>query len=106
MFGKQDKSKLSKKELKQLEKQRKQAEKEQALLDRYGVSGLKNQEDIESVKRIASSMAGDGFFDLGSALGGANEKDYLRRLYDLNKVLMEQNFILIRQLDEISSKLK
>lgn len=37
---------------------------------------------------------------------GANEKDYLRRLYDLSKVLMEQNFILIRQLDEISSKLK
>lgn len=107
MFGKTEQPpKLSKKELKELEKQQKQAQKEHALLEKYGVENLHNPQDIESVKRIATSMAGDGFFDLGSALGGANEKDYLRRLYDLAKVQMEQNFILIRQLDELNSKLK
>lgn len=51
-------------------------------------------------------MAGDGFFDFGTLLGGANEKDYLKHLYYLAKVQMEQNFIIIRQLDEINSKLK
>ena len=105
MFGKFD-DKMSKKELKELEKQRKQQEKEQALLERFGVDSLRNPKDIQSVKNIAASMAGSSFFEVGAALGGASEKDWLDRIYHQNKILMEQNFILIRQLDEISSKLK
>lgn len=105
MFGKSD-DKLSKKELKELEKQRKEEEKIAAALARYGLDGLRNPQDIQSVRNIIAAQAGDGFFEFGQLLGGANEKDFLRQLYYQNKVLMEQNFILIRQLDEISSKLK
>ncbi len=105
MFGKSD-DKLSKKELKELEKQRKEEEKIATALARYGLDGLRNPQDIQSVRNIIAAQAGDGFFEFGQLLGGANEKDFLRQLYYQNKVLMEQNFILIRQLDEISSKLK
>lgn len=105
MFGKSD-DKMSKKELKELEKQRKEEEKIAAALARYGLDGLRNPQDIQSVRNIIAAQAGDGFFEFGQLLGGANEKDFLRQLYYQNKVLMEQNFILIRQLDEISSKLK
>ena len=97
---------MSKKELKELEKQRKEEEKIAAALARYGLDGLRNPQDIQSVRNIIAAQAGDGFFEFGQLLGGANEKDFLRQLYYQNKVLMEQNFILIRQLDEISSKLK
>lgn len=105
MFGRSD-DKMSKKELKELEKQRKEEEKIAAALARYGLDGLRNPQDIQSVRNIIAAQAGDGFFEFGQLLGGANEKDFLRHLYYQNKVLMEQNFILIRQLDEISSKLK
>ncbi len=105
MFGKSD-DKMSKKELKELEKQRKEEEKIAAALARYGLDGLRNPQDVQSVRNIIAAQAGDGFFEFGQLLGGANEKDFLRQLYYQNKVLMEQNFILIRQLDEISSKLK
>ena len=98
--------KLSKKELKELEKQRKEEEKIAAALARYGLDGLRNPRDVQSVRNIIAAQAGDGFFEFGQLLGGANEKDFLRQLYYQNKVLMEQNLILIRQLDEISSKLK
>lgn len=109
MFGKPDPNtppKLNKKEMKELEKQRKQEEKTAAALARYGLDSLTNPKDIESVKKIISSQAGDGFFEFGQLLGGANEKDYLRQIYYQNQVLVEQNFILIRQLDEIASKMK
>lgn len=92
--------------MKEMEKERKRQEKEQALLARFGVDTLTNPKDIQSVKNIAGSLAGDSLFDLGQALGGANEKDYLQRIYSQNQVLIEQNFILIRQLDEIASKMK
>ncbi len=105
MFGKSD-DKMSKKELKELEKQRKEEEKIAAALARYGLDGLRNPQDVQSVRNIIAAQSGDGFFEFGQLLGGANEKDFLRQLYYQNKILMEQNFILIRQLDEISSKLK
>lgn len=89
MFGKSE-DKINKKELKEQEKQRKQAEKEKAFLEKYGVGALKNPQDVESVKKIAINMAGDGFFDFGTLLGGANEKDYLKHLYYLAKVQMEK----------------
>ena len=57
-------------------KEEKQARKEQMILERYGMQNLHNKEDVESVKRIAQELAGENFFDLGVAFGGANEKNF------------------------------
>lgn len=47
---------MSKKELKELEKQRKEEEKIAAALARYGLDGLRNPQDIQSVRNIIAAQ--------------------------------------------------
>lgn len=85
------------------EKQQKQAEKEARLLRKYGLEGL-DSKNLESVKAIATELVGTGLMDAGMKLSmSAKVEDQLQVQYQ--KVLMEQNWIIIRQLDEISKKL-
>ena len=86
-------------------KEEQQARKEQMILERYGMQNLHNKEDVESVKRIAQELAGENFFDLGVAFGGANERELLSRQTGLQRAILEQNFVLIRQLDRIAQLL-
>lgn len=80
-------------------------EKEKELLARYGLDGLTNPKDVESVKSIASNLVGAGLMDAGMKIGmGAKVEDQLQVMYQ--KAIMEQNFIIIRKLCEISEKLK
>lgn len=80
-------------------------EKEKALLEKYGLDGLSNPKDVESVKSIASNLVGSGLMDAGMRIGmGAKVEDQLQVMYQ--KAIMEQNFIIIRKLCEISEKLK
>ena len=80
-------------------------EKEKALLEKYGLDELSNPKDVESVKSIASNLVGAGLMDAGMKIGmGAKVEDQLQVMYQ--KAIMEQNFIIIRKLCEISEKLK
>ena len=80
-------------------------EKEKELLTRYGLDGLTNPKDVESVKSIASNLVGAGLMDAGMKIGmSAKVEDQLQVMYQ--KAIMEQNFIIIRKLCEISEKLK
>lgn len=82
-------------------KEEKQARKEQEMLEKYGLQELSNDDDIASVKKIVSELAGSGLMETGIALGGGNEKDILRVQMNYQRAILEQNFILIRQLDRI-----
>lgn len=85
------------------EKNQKQADKEARLLRKYGLEGLDGK-NLDSVKAIASELLGTGLMDTGMKLSmTAKVEDQLQVQYQ--KVLMEQNWIIIRQLDEISKKL-
>lgn len=87
-------------------KEEKEARKEREVLEKYGLQTLKNPEDIESVKKIVSELSGTGLMELGITLGGGNEKDILKNQLYYQRALLEQNFIMIRQLDRIAALLE
>jgi hypothetical protein len=87
-------------------KEEKEARKERELLEKYGLQNLTNAEDIASVRKIVSELSGTGLMELGIALGGGNEKDVLKNQLYYQRAIVEQNFILIRQLDRIASLLE
>lgn len=71
------------------------------LLAKYGVDELSDPRDIASVREIAQEMAGNKLIEAGTLLQGngidATKMAYLR-------ILMQQNFIIIRQLDKLNSR--
>lgn len=86
------------------EKERERQEKEQQMMDKYGLSSLTDPEDIASVRKIIQELSGTGMMELGVTLGGGSEKDIAKiQMYYL-RAIMEQNFILIRQLDKLTKK--
>lgn len=85
-------------------KEEKAERKEQELMARYGLESVSDPTDIESLKRITTQMVGTGMMDLGMKLMmKAKPEDQLQAQYQ--RVLVEQNFIIIRQLDRIAKLL-
>lgn len=102
MFGKSTETKVA-------EQQTKQAAKDKASMERFGVdfssytSEDLNSKNIASLRQIASSLAGSKMYSFGSLLSGnANETFAL----ELARAQVEQNFILMRQNEEIIRLLK
>ena len=102
MFGKSAEDKAA-------EKQAKQAAKDKAAMEKFGLdfdSYTENdlrRRNINSAKEIAGSLAGSKLYSFGSLLSGsANETFSL----ELARAQVEQNFILIRQNEEIIRLLK
>lgn len=84
------------------EKEAKKTEKLQAIAAKYHLDGI-NPKDLESIQSINSELLGTGMMEFGTLLSGKAE-DNVKIAY-LN-TLIQQNWIIIRQLDEISKKLK
>lgn len=80
----------------------KKVEKAQALLAKYGLQELSDPRDLEAVKQISYSLMGNKLIELGTVFQG-NGTDTAKLSY-LNAI-MEQNFIMIRQLDRIAKEL-
>ncbi len=87
------------------EKAEAQAQKEQKVLERFGLQNLTNQEDIASVRKIATELAGSGLSEFGALLSG-NDTAMNKAQTQYVRAVMEQNFIIIRQLDRIASLLE
>lgn len=87
------------KESKEEKQQRKAAE----LMAKYGLQNLP-AEYQDAVKDISSKLAGTGLIEFGSTLSGMKSEDELK-IYYLN-ALIQQNWIIMRQLDEIVKALK
>lgn len=81
----------------------KQEQKVQMLLQRYGLQDLSDPRDIQAVRNIATSLSGNKLIEVGTLLQG-NGVDPAKLSY-LNAI-MEQNFIMIRQLDKITKLLE
>jgi hypothetical protein len=87
-------------------REEKEARKQEAMLSKYHLTELSNPDDIESVKTIIEELAGTGMMELGLTLGGGSEKDLLKTQMYYQRALLEQNFIMIRQLNRIEKALQ
>ena len=86
-------------------KEDKQTRKEQEMLSKYGLTTLTDQTDIASVKKIISELVGTGMMETGMKLSmTAKTEDQLQVCYQ--RALLEQNFIIIRQLDRLAKLLE
>ena len=84
------------------EKQAKQEEKLQRLLAKYHLENI-NSVDADAVKEINYELMGTGLLEFGTTLSGKAE-DNVKISY-LN-TLIKQNWIIIRQLDELLKNTK
>lgn len=81
----------------------KAAEKEKALLEKYGVEMLYDSQAAECVKKIARELAGTGLIEAGIKLSiGAKPEDQLTVQY--LRAIVEQNFLIIRLLDALGER--
>lgn len=79
-------------------------QKQEDILAKYGLSDLSNKEDLASVQKIAQELTGSGLQELGMKLAMAKPAEQLP--ISLQRAIMEQNFIMIRQLDRITKLLE
>lgn len=82
-------------------KEEKKARKVQELLEKYGLQDLSDPRDLEAVKKISEALMGNKMIELGTALSGSGE-DVAKMTY--LSALVEQNWIIIRQLDKLNNK--
>lgn len=80
-------------------KEEKQAQKLQALLEKYGLEDINDPLTARAVQGIATTMTASSLVSLGSALQFKGEE---MAKIDCLRAIIEQNFIIIRQLDKLS----
>lgn len=83
-------------------KEEKELKEQQAFLEKYGLENL-SPEDLKILKRITQDLAGNKWFKAGMALSFAKAEEQAKVTY--LSALVEQNWLMIRKLDEISKKL-
>ncbi len=84
-------------------KEEKKARKAEELLSRYGLEDIADEKDLRTVKAIALDLVGNNLITLGTTLTGKAE-DVAKLTY--LDALVEQNWIVIRQLDRIAKLLE
>lgn len=85
-------------------KEEKKERREQEILQKYGLENVSDPAVAESLNRISTEMMGTGLMNAGMKLSlTAKTEDQLQVQYQ--RVLVEQNFIIIRQLDRIAKLL-
>lgn len=83
-------------------KEEKKEAKMQAVLQKYGLESMTGK-DAEAVRNIAYTLSGNNLIELGTTLSGKAE-DVAKLTY--LRAIVEQNFILVRQLNELKELLK
>lgn len=86
------------------EKQKAKDEKTQKLLDKYELNNL-SKEYANAVQQINTELAGSGLVEFGSLLSKDMNASLRVQTQFLN-ALVQQNWIIIRQLNEINQKLE
>lgn len=86
------------------EKQKIKEEKTKKLLDKYELSNL-SSEYANAVKNINNELAGSGLSEFGNLLS-PDTNTALRTQTQFLNAIVQQNWIIIRQLNEINKKLE
>ena len=74
---------------------------QQEMLAEYDLDGISNQEDLDSVKKIVAELCGTGLMKIPS-IEGTNKSAHLF----FQKAMLEQNWIIIRQLDRLNKNME
>ena len=74
-------------------------DKGQELMEKYGLENMKDPKDLEAVRKIAGEVAGSGAIGFGLSIQGKAEE---MAKINLLRAIVEQNFIIIRQLDKLT----
>jgi len=82
-------------------KDEKKMQKAYELLHKYGLQDLSDPRDVESVKQIATKLASSNLINIGTALSGTGPDVGKMNLL---QAIVEQNWIIIRQLDKLINK--
>ncbi|HEO2471898.1 TPA: hypothetical protein VAP50_001440 [Streptococcus agalactiae] len=85
------------------EEKQKQKQKIQKYLSQRGIDNLNEKSNVQ-VRRVINDLAGNGFFKAGMALSFAKAEEQAKVTY--LSALVEQNWILISQNQEILDELK
>lgn len=85
-----------------LSKEEKQAQEIAKMISKYHLNDLA-PEDLDTVKSIASDLAGSGLISFGITLSGKSE-DVAKLSY--LSALVRQNWLIINQLSRISKQLE
>jgi hypothetical protein len=102
MFGKKADDKIAKKQAEQEAKDKSAMEKFGVDFDSYTSDDIK-EKNVASLKEIASSLAGSKMYSFGSLLSGNSNETFA---LEMSRAQVEQNFILMRQNEEIIRLLK
>lgn len=102
MFGKKADDKIAKKQAEQEAKDKAAMEKLGVDFDSYTSDDIK-EKNVASLKEIASSLAGSKMYSFGSLLSGNSNETFA---LEMSRAQVEQNFILMRQNEEIIRLLK
>ena len=102
MFGKKADDKIAKKQAEQEAKDKEAKEKFGVDFDSYTSDDIK-EKNVASLKEIASSLAGSKMYSFGSLLSGNSNETFA---LEMSRAQVEQNFILMRQNEEIIRLLK
>lgn len=84
-------------------KEEKQTRKDSELMEKYGLSSIDHR-DAESVRKILNDIAANGLFKAGMALSFAKGEEQAKVTY--LSALVEQNWIIIRQLDQLNKRME
>ena len=82
-------------------KEDKKERKAQELLAKYGLEELSDSRDVESIRQIAYKLAGSNLIGIGTVMSGSAQD--VGKL-SLLQAIVEQNWIIIRQLDKLNNK--
>lgn len=83
-------------------KEEKAERQQQEMMQKYGLQELSDPQDIDSVRKIVQELYGTGMIEAGMKLSMAPAQETVKVSY--LRAIMEQNFIIIRQLDRLSKK--
>jgi len=84
-------------------KEEKQARKAQELMEKYGLTGF-DPEYQKAIWEIGNNLAGNTLIEVGSVLSGGSAVDSAKMTY--LHALVNQNWIIIRELDAIRKSLE
>lgn len=84
------------------EKQEKQNDKLRAKLQKHGLDGI-DAEYLQDCIDIYNGLSGIGMMEFGSTISGMKSEEKIKTAY--LHAIMDQNWIMIKQLDKISKLL-
>lgn len=85
-------------------KQQQQEEKNKKILAKYELENI-SKEYTNAIKNINSELAGSGLGELGNLLA-PNAANASRIQIQFLNTIVQQNWIIIRQLDDLNKKIK